>query len=193
MLSFDVSLYHIDWKNLQLELLTPKDAGYTSNASRAKSQGVELSVDSRPLSSLKIAAWVALNDAVLTEPFPSNSSSYGVAGDRLPYGSRFSGNFSIDQTFPVTATVKGFVGGSVSYVGDREGQFTGSALRQTFPAYAKTDVRAGVSYESWTGNLFVTNLADKRGLLTGGIGTFNPIAFDYIQPRTIGLSVSKTF
>jgi iron complex outermembrane recepter protein len=42
-------------------------------------------------------------------------------------------------------------------------------------------------------NAFVNNLADKRGVLTGGIGTTVPTAFYFIQPRTLGLSVSKSF
>jgi outer membrane receptor protein involved in Fe transport len=59
--------------------------------------------------------------------------------------------------------------------------------------YAKTDLRAGAKYETWTLNLFVNNLADKRGVLSGGLGTLNPAAFNYIQPRTVGILIAKTF
>src|SRR5207247_5388319 len=65
--SFDASLYYIDWKNIQLNLLDPvSNFAYYANASRAKSQGVELWIESRPLTGLNIAAWIAWNDAVLT-------------------------------------------------------------------------------------------------------------------------------
>ena len=53
--------------------------------------------------------------------------------------------------------------------------------------------RAGAKYQSWTVNFFVNNVADKRGLLSGGINSSPPFAFNYIQPRTAGFSVSKTF
>jgi hypothetical protein len=89
--------------------------------------------------------------------------------------------------------VRGFVGASLSYVGDRIGEFFGSPQRQVFPAYAKTDMHAGVRYGFWTGNIFVNNLADKRAALQGGLGTFIPGGFNYIQPRTVGLSLTKTF
>jgi iron complex outermembrane receptor protein len=69
-----------------------------------------------------------------------------------------------------------------------------SGQRQVFPAYAKTDLRAGLRYDTWTLNVFVNNVADRRGLLAGGVGGgFDPQGFVIIQPRTIGLSVAKTF
>jgi iron complex outermembrane receptor protein len=198
ILSFDSSVYYIDWKNIQLDLenLTTGET-YYANGSRAKSQGVELSVDVRPLRGLTISTWVTWNDAELTQDLPPASTVYGAAGDRLPYSSRFSGNFSVDEEFALTTDLTGFVGGSESYVGDREGIFTGlpgaPAPRQSFPAYAKTDLRAGLKYGSWHWNLFVTNVADRRGVLGGGIGAVPPYSFIYIQPRLVGMSVEKTF
>ena len=196
-LSVDASLYYIDWKDIQLFAVNPRTQfGYDFNGSRAKSQGMELSIESRPLSGLKIAGWVALTDAALTEDFPPTSSARGKSGDRLPYSSRFSGNFSVDQEFPLWSAVTGFVGGLVSYVGDRKSVFTGAPtapLRQDLPAYARADLRAGAKYDSWTVNLFVTNVADKRGFVAGGLGEVPPFGFTYIQPRTVGLSVIKIF
>ena len=198
ILSFDASVYYIDWKNIQLQLRDPTTGSvYFANGSRAKSQGVELSLEARPLTGLKLATWVSFDDAVLTENFPLSSSAVGMTGDRLPDSSRFSGNFSLDQDFTITSAITGFAGASVSYVGSRLGIFNSPPpaipSRQYLSPYAKTDLRAGAKYESWTVNLFVNNLADKRGLLSGGLGTLNPAAFNYIQPRTVGLSIAKTF
>jgi len=59
---------------------------------------------------------------------------------------------------------------------------------------AKTDLRAGAKYDSWTFNVFVNNVADKRGVLDGGLDLIAPTnAFFYIQPRTVGLSATKIF
>ena len=108
---------------------------------------------------------------------------------------RVSANLSADQDFIISNDWTGFVGASVSYVGSREGPFTLKAApqRQIFPAYFKTDLRAGVRYDTWSLNLFVNNLADRRVPLTGGLGTINPGLFYFMQPRTAGLSVAKTF
>jgi iron complex outermembrane recepter protein len=193
-LSFDASVYYINWKDIQLQLLTPSLATYFGNASRAKSEGTEISVESRPLTGLKIGAWISLNDAVLTSGFPPASAAYGISGDRLPNAARFSGSLSLEQDFHLSSRVTGFVGGSIAYVSNREGVFTQTPERQNFPAYAKMDLRAGAKYELWSVNLYVNNVADRRGVLAGGVGGLvNPMAFILIQPRTTGLSISRTF
>jgi outer membrane receptor protein involved in Fe transport len=190
-LSFDASVYSIDWKDIQL-LLNPTFGSYYANAGSARSQGIELSMEARPLASLTIAAWVAWNDAELTEDFPATSSVYGASGDRLPYSSRFSGNISLDQEFPLTGGATGFAGGTLSYTGARQDVFTASALqpRNVFPAYAKTDLHAGVKYEDWTASLFINNAADRRGVIASGLV---PGTVGYVQPRTVGLALAKSF
>jgi len=198
-LTFDASAYYIDWKNIQLAYVDPDNGfGFEANGSRAKSEGLELSSQLRPVSGLTLAAWVAWNNAVLTQPFPPNSSVYGATGERLPFGPRFSANFSVDEEFPITANVMGFAGGSVSYVGNRVGNFTAPPPaippRQDYAGYAKADLHVGAKFNSWTANLFVNNLTDRRGVLFGGLGTVpNPAEFTYIQPRTVGVSATYKF
>jgi iron complex outermembrane receptor protein len=197
-LSVDASLFYIDWKDLQLQLFTPNGYSYTANGSAAKSEGVELSATLRPLEGLTIAAWVAYDDAALTEAFPASSTAYGVPGDRLPNTPRFSGNLSLHEEFPLSSSVTGFVGSTVSYVGDRVSVFQGTSMglplpRQNFPSYTKTDLRAGIKYDSWTVNAYVNNVANIRGLINGGAGYIEPSAYVYITPRTAGLDVVKSF
>ena len=191
----DSSLYYIDWKDIQLSLAEAGNA-YFANASRAKSQGIEFSAEAKPSTGLTIAGWIVFNDAKLTQSFPPSAAAYGVSGDRLPFSSRISGNLSFDWDFSLAPGVMGFTGGEVSYVGDRESSFLPTAPppdRQNLPGYAQMDLRAGVKYESWTIGLFANNVANKRGLLGGGVGGFSPTVFTLIQPRTIGLSLSKKF
>jgi iron complex outermembrane recepter protein len=200
-LLLDASVYYIRWHDIQLQLINPLNGlFYYANGSEAKSQGLELSAQAKPLTGLSITGWIAWNDARLTEPMPPASSVFGAAGDRLPYSEPFSANLSLEQTFPLTALmqgVTGFVGGDVSYVPDRLGQFASVYLtppeRQDLPAYTKTDLRAGVDYDTWRLSLYVNNVADKRGVLDGGLDLIPANAFIYIQPRTIGMTVSKTF
>lgn len=188
VISVDASLYYIDWKNIQLPLLNPGGISFTGNGGAAKSQGVELEVDTRPLPGLTVAGWVTLGEAILTQGVPS---IFANAGDKLPNTPRFSGNLSVNKDFPITNSTTGFVGGTLSYVGNREDIFAvTSPQRQYLPAYAKTDLRAGAKFESWTVNLYANNVTDKRGIITGGIGNVVPYSFFTIQPRTIGVSVS---
>lgn len=190
-LFLDASVYYIDWRDIQITQMQPAAPflGYSDNASRARSRGIELTMDAHPADATSISIWAAWNDSELTEALPVTSTFPGGSGDRLPYSTRFSGTFSIEQSFPLGA-LTGVLAGSANYVGEREGEF--SAVRQVYPSYTRVDLRTGVRAGAWSANLFVNNAMDKRGALSGGAGIF-PFAFTYIQPRTVGISVARTF
>jgi iron complex outermembrane recepter protein len=197
-LSLDTSLYYIDWASIQLSLLDPtSQQSYLANAGKGKSQGIELSATVRPIAGLSLSAWASYDDAVLTRGFPAPSTAiggaYGVPGNRLPYTSRLSGTLTLDDELPIVNQLTGFVGGAVSYVGGRLGEFTGSPVRQIYPAYTQVNLHIGVRSDTWAANLYVNNLIDRRGVLAGGLGSYPPFGFTYIQPRMVGISIARTF
>jgi iron complex outermembrane recepter protein len=193
-LSVDASVYHIDWNNIQIQERTSTNHGYIGNGGRAKSEGIELSVEAHPWTGATISAWGDYDDAVLTEKFPTGATIYGAVGNRLPISPTYSGNFSARQEFPLSNGITGFAGGTITYVGDRLGVFLAHGLtRQDFPAYTEVDLNFGATTKGWTVNIYANNLTDERGVLQGGAGYSNPTTFYYIRPRTVGLSVSKTF
>jgi outer membrane receptor protein involved in Fe transport len=207
-LSVDASVYHIDWKDIQLEsfdtvTFAPITVGIFVNANAAKSQGLELSLEARPLEGLTVGLWGTWNQAVLTEDMPSNLLTVGQSGDRLPYAARFSGHLSIEQKFQLFGNLEAFAGGSVSYVGDRIDGFKLSTdpipTRHTLPAYTRTDLRAGVKYDSWDIALYLNNVFDDRGttsvydLVNGPASGPGYTVAQIIQPRTIGLHITKNF
>ena len=120
-----------------------------------------------------------------------------ASGDWLVREMRFTQLHMMEPgalAFPLASDFRGFVGGTLSYVGDRLDAFSSAGPQRTdLPAYAKLDLHAGTTYNSWTANLYVNNVTDKRGLISGGIGNQLPYSFYYIQPRTVGLSLAKTF
>lgn len=187
-LSLDASVFYILWRDIQVDAIDYNaNTAYIINASRAKSEGVELALTAKPLTGLTVSGWVVWNEAELTKPF-----GLGAAGDPLPYSSRFSGYASATQQFPLWGNVRGFAGASLSYVGSRESEFV--TPRQLLPTYVKTDLQLGMQNDRWVGTFFVTNATDRRGLLdNAGQVLLHPHAFDIIQPRTVGLNVSRTF
>ena len=193
--SIDASLYYIDWKDIQLTLLSAQTGqSYVGNAGAAKSEGVELSTQVRPVDNLTLSAWVSYDDAVLTQAFPKTSSVVGFPGEELPTSARWSGTLSIDERLPITSKLAGFVGGSLAYVGNRVGPFLAKgAARAAFPSYSDLNLNAGVNYEAWTGTLFVNNVTDRRGVLNGGAGYFPPFGYSYIMPRTVGVNIARSF
>lgn len=100
-LSFEASVYYIDWTQIQLSLIDPNNGqNYFANGGEAKSQGLELSAQFTPVGGLHLGGWVSWNDAVLTKDLPASSGAYGSSGDRLPYSSRYSGSGTFDYDFP---------------------------------------------------------------------------------------------
>jgi iron complex outermembrane recepter protein len=193
LLQFDASVYYIDWKNIQIGLVDPQSSiSFYTNGASAKSQGIELSVQAAPVTGLRLGGWIAWNDAVLTRDLPPGSASMGLRGDRLPASSRVSGNTSVDYEVPLGQYVASF-GWTMTYVGERMGDFTETTERQVRPAYLTHDLRMGTELNEWNVDLYFNNVTDRRGMVGGGIGSLNATYFEYIRPRTVALSVGRTF
>ncbi len=192
-LTFDASIYRIDWKKIQLSYLGQGGAFYT-NGGGALSEGVEASLQSMPVGGLTLQFSGAYNRAVLAQTLTGPTSPIVADdGDRMPNSARWTGNASAQQEFPLSNALSGFVGASVSYVGDRIGGFSGGdGARELFPSYVQVDSRTGVSWSHNRVILYARNLTDRRGVLGGGIGALTPGYF-FIEPRKVGLSVSKSF
>lgn len=195
-LTFDASIFYIDWKNIQLRAVVPNEVyGYTTNGSAAKSQGIEASVEARPWAGSTVAVWAAYNDAVLTRNFPTGSLYYGVSGNRLPFSTRFSSNISVTQDFAVAANATAFAGFTVTYQGNSLGNFDLVPDRQLYPSFTKVDLRGGLKYgNAWTVNLYANNVTDRRAVIGGG-GAYNfpPYGYVVLQPRTLGLALQYKF
>lgn len=200
-LSYDLSVFTIDWKDIQVTQLAP-DATYTfnANAGRARSRGVEFSFEARPSKGLTLALWGAYTDAQLRETFAPNITVYAAKGDRLPFSSRYSGRASVNYETTLSNDVTGSINASATYVGMRKGELVISAaeaaLRQVYPSYVQIDINSGIKTGDWKLNMFLQNVTDKKGLTGGGYNNqynFYPNWFNYIQPRTFGISVEKSF
>lgn len=206
-LTLDASVYYIDWKNVQIGPLNYIDNGifyttYTDNAASARAKGAEVSIDARPWKGMSITGFVAYSDAYLTAPTPAPLSGPTdpqiPAGASLPNNTKWSGSLSADQDFALDATgsLMASVGFTASYVGKRPGAFPPPGQPQTAlpkPAYTQYDLRAALHYDGFSLTAYVNNLTDKRGVLRDGDDALDPNLATYIQPRTIGLSLSKTF
>ncbi len=193
-LALDGSLYYIKWTGIQIEETSPvSEVVFYTNGAAAKSEGVELSVTAKPATGLSISSWFAYDDAALTEALPETTGLTGGPGSRLPFSTRFSGNLSLQQDFPVTHSIKGYVGVQGNYVGDQIGRFVAGPERQLYPDYGKVSLRGGVRWSSWALNAYANNAADTRAFVNGGIGYFYPVAKIYITPRTVGVNLVKTF
>jgi len=200
LLTIDTSLFYIDWRNIQLSLSNPTSGlTYFTNGPRAKSEGVEAAITLQPTTGLTIAANGTYNVAELIRDLPAGGGA-GRDGDRLPFSSRFAGNIAIDQAIPLNETTSATFGGTVTYVGARYSDFqrTFSLLRPRYPAYTTFDLRAGLKQGAWSVNAFLTNVSNRRGAIGGATRSLQslataPFGAVYIRPRTVGLSLGRSF
>ena len=192
-LTTDLSVYHIDWKQIQLQQRTALNFLYTSNGGAAKSEGVEFTMTAKPLRNTTITGWLDYDNAVLTVDFVPTNPNYGKRGDALPNTPKWSGHLALRQSATLREGVTGFVEAEGNYVDQRVGIFQATALRQVFPSYTQVNLRAGVDTKQLSFNVYVNNISDRRALLNGGIGFGNANNFVYIRPRTIGGSITARF
>ena len=193
MLTFDASVFYIDWKKLQITLIsTSNGLAYTSNAARAKSEGAEVSATFRPSDGTTISGWVSYNNAKLTEGVV-NSATFAPSGAQLPNNAKFTANLSADQRYEISDELAITLGATFGHIGKRQGSFVATPARAVYPSFNKIDLRMGVNYGSWALSLYAKNVFDSHGVLGGGPGSFPGSAYSHVQPRSFGASLAKTF
>lgn len=184
-LLFDLAGYHIDQSDIQVGAVI-NNVGVLINGGEATSNGVELSAAYEPVTGLRFGVTGAYTDATLSNDTPALG---GLAGDRLPNISEFSGALTADYYFPLwgshTNAVaiadgkdakaslsaaspsasggwKGHVGAGLRLVGDRVSEVESSPTSQKIDSYAALDLNADISNANWTVRVYVRNLTDER-------------------------------
>lgn len=204
MLSLDVSAFQIDWKNIQLQNTDAvSQLTFLSNGGTARSRGVELQAQLRPTSSLTVDLNGTFTDAVLTQDLPiaaGATSMRGRKGERLPFSARFTTTLSVQQNFDLSTDLSGFLGFTLTHLGERLGAFRNSAASATrprivMPAYTQVYLNAGLTFrENWHLNVYARNLFNDRGVIVADNrnGTNTPSAL-FTQPRTVGVTLAREF
>ena len=195
-LSPELAVYHIDWDDIQLNSLV-NGFSVISNAGKAESEGVEASLNYRPIRGLSIGGAAAYNRAkILT----SNPSIGAVAGDTLPFSPKWTGSLSVDYSMPLSATADGQFGLTYAYQGERYTALSRDAIntRYELPDYSTLDLRAGVEWSMFSLSLRIDNVTDKRALTSAqrvrvNATQNNPVTGTVIQPRTAMLALGVKF
>ena len=191
-LTTDISAFLIDWKDIQA--LMPVGAFRVfGNAGKAQIKGVEFNGKLTPVTGLNIGGNVTYTDAKLQQ---SSTTFSAVKGDALPYTARWTSAATLDYQAPVSADWTGFINGAWRYTSSRVTDFSLVTTKVTLPAYSLFDAQIG----AFDGNglrltVFVKNIADKRAYTAAysNLSTALPLSLAVVQPRTIGMSLTKAF
>lgn len=199
--SIDVSVFDIEWSKIQVSVLFPDGQSAVTNAGSAKSQGFDLGGAWSPMEDLTFGASLAYADARLTTDVPSIGA---VAGARLPFSPMWSGSLTAEYSHPINENWRGFIGGGWRYVGSRYSAVEGSTSGGTpqgleARAYGVLDLHIGAKTHDLRIMLFAKNLLDNRAYvspityLNSLLQTPIDIQAPVLQPRTVGVSIDKSF
>jgi outer membrane receptor protein involved in Fe transport len=189
----DAAAYHIDWKDIQVQT-GASGVAVIVNAGAAKIDGAELTLTARPVRSFTLTGAFAYQDARLAEDAPGLGA---MKGDKLPNVPKFTAALSADYR----ASGEGLrpsAGATLRFVSDRVSSFDQNPGIPQFDLkdYVLVDLRAGVTIRDADVQLFARNLFDDRGrvsAITNLAVAGGPAQVAIVQPRTIGLSVTKHF
>lgn len=190
--SVDLSVFYLDWKDIQLFAVV-NGFGINGNGGTAVSKGAELTASFIPMAGLTFSLNGAYTDAFLTKN--TDPLVGGLNGDPLPYTPKWSTGLRGDYEWNVRNGATAFVGGGVSYIGDRTFDFVtrsaAGSLRR-IGSYVTLDARAGTEIGRWLLEIYGKNLTNEKGIGTvDAAGAFpnRALGLGYIRPRTIGLSL----
>ncbi|MFM2085372.1 MAG: hypothetical protein RLZZ237_241 [Pseudomonadota bacterium] len=197
-MTFNVSVYRIDWSDVQVFNKLPCTYYYTLNAGKIRSQGVEVETAFKLSRHATFGLSASYNDAYAKETVVTGIAAQNIpAGSRTPYAPRFAANATLSYSIPVNG--KDEVGVSASYA-YRGNAYTNFAKAQgSYEEIPSSNmVNATVTYKTgaYEFGLFGSNLTNgtKINDVTSNVIAIQPGNTLFLaQPRTVGLRVKARF
>ncbi len=196
LFEYQLDGYLIDWNDIQVQLTTADAAFvYQGNAGKAQVKGAEFELRARPFRYLTGTLTGSYQHAVLTQGASAQQKvlnpTLGVTGDRIPNVPDFQFSAQLDYTHPVVGDCLASLGADVTYRGAVNAYFASNPFDLPLPSYTLLNLRAGVIYGEWTVTAFVHNAGNERAQVSAINSTQDPYALLTVQPRTIGLTVTR--
>lgn len=175
-LRINAAAYYIEWNNLQVTEGAVNggffESSITGNLGNATSKGVEADVTYAVTDNITFNAGLALNDATydsgtfsqrLERSFVCDdvvcASDGNIGGNDLPRSSDTQWNLGLQYDGAINNNIEYFV--RADYVGQSE-QFISEANIGNIPSRELLNLRAGVSNDNWSAELWVTNATDEE-------------------------------
>ena len=180
-----LAAYWIDWRNIQEQLIV-NTFFFTGNGGQARSRGFEGSLAAIPFNGMTVTATLSYTDATFLDSNPANGI---VAGEAIPQVSKVTGGLAAEYTTPISPAWNAFFGANIQFRSANE-----TVDHFTQDGYDTIGVHAGVSDESWRITAYAKNLADQYRYITAQstVGS-TPFYTTILQPRTVGISVTRKF
>ncbi len=204
--SYSLAAFHIDWKDVQIEIASRAGTPTVINGGGARSQGVEFEAQVQPTSMISASISYAYTDAKTTDaigPVAFGGRNFTArSGTRLPGSARHQVGAALDVSVPIGDAQGRTI--DVHVDANSRGDVV-SSIDPNAPGFARlngfTMTNLSVAFD-WSSKvrtqMFVTNVFDVDGITAKTAGNrLAPAAVrslyqgDYIaRPRTVGIRLT---
>ena len=202
-LQFNAAVFDTDIRDRQSSLslwagpvgTQPLIAGL-GNVPRSRIDGVESSIECRPLSGLEIHLGATYLHARVTETLTNDNGlalfTPVAVGQMLPDAPTFSGNWLVQYEHSVAGGLRAYAQANDHYSGAEHPYL---ADPTTFGRGHSLGARFGLRNpaEHWDTSLWVTNLTDARPLTYAYAGSEGQQSSYYQKPRSVGVNLTYHF
>ena len=199
MFDYQADVYFIKWDNIQVQETTADGAFvYQGNAGTARSKGVEFEFTARPIQYFSVSFAGSYQDAYLTDGASTKqhrlNPTLGQTGDAIPNVPKLQLNLGLNYTAPLTGNWQAVAAADVTYR-DAVNAYFASNIKYDLglAPYTLLNLRLGVINGPWTANLFARNLTNKRVQVSAINSSQDPDGLLTVQPRTIGVNLTRKF
>ena len=196
--SLNVSIFHIDWKNIQQDVVLPSSGfDFETNVGRAKVDGIEAEGRWRADDALTFSAGASYVRAVFAEDVPALGSDGAGAlnvrkGDAIQGVPKYSARLGVEYRMGTFRASDLVVRASGQWTGSSHGTFVRSSSDFQRPGYFSADTSLGLHVDRWEFSLFAKNLTNNYKVLQKpSIQGVNEAY--YLRPRTIGVTAYRDF
>lgn len=189
-LEANVSVFWVDWDDMQLSQFDPSFGGYVTNAGQANSRGAEIELRARPVDELALFGGLGFLD---TE-FDRFTDQFGrdVSGRSLPFAPDATANVGGQLTLPLNDGLTGYARAEYFYVGE----FFYDAGNGESERYDLANFRLGVAAKQWRIEGWLNNAFDERYVpIALQVNPADPTMFvgESAAPLTFGVTLRLTF
>jgi iron complex outermembrane recepter protein len=187
--SVDVSVYYMDWKNVQQSVAVPFENVETTevlNGNSASGPGLDAAITLKPIDGLSLTLQGSWNKLEYDTEVLSGGALLFPKGGRLVSSPEVTAGASAEYRFPIGNGFKGRVGASVNYVSALIAQYVPTFLAGRPAAIGK--LALGVDSAHWSATLYANNINNDR-VIIGPDSLANGAFSTLSTPRTIGLEV----
>ncbi|MDB5713918.1 MAG: TonB-dependent receptor [Sphingomonadales bacterium] len=197
--TFNNSLYYINWSNIQLPFRNANGQVYVTNAGDARSYGLESELSFRPNRAFELNAALSVGKAEMTRGNPNvvrraasirGPQIIGVQkGDRLPGSQQLSASGGIQYNIRDLGPGDAYIRVDDIYVGASYVDFIKQGSLETGD-YNLVNVRVGYKTNRYEVTAFASNVFDKGGIVSAvpNADLLGTDAAFRVRPRTIGVT-----